>query len=565
LQEPKRALTLLHSSDIHSRVWPFRSRISSFEAGLGLGPAGTLQELGGAARLGAVLEAERARGDCVWLDSGDALEGSGVFRRYGGRVELELLSGLGLSAMALGNHELSLPALELADLLRGSVQFPVLSANLRPAAGSPLAGLVERAVLVPAAGHRLGVIGVANPTSPPNVRNEDNPWGLLSLELTLAVQTAIDEVAPHAELSVVLSHLGLDADRELLRGTTGIDLLLGGHQHIVTDPVQWQDDCIADVVRQRGCSSRSVPIVHSGAYGKLVSRLELELAAQAGAPDRLEISRLRVEHLPLGEGAAESAAVLEWLEAFESAPEAPLAYLAAPIWRRSALGGDSALGDLVTDVVRRAAGADVALLNSSGLRSDLEAGVLLRSDIELALPFDEPWLVALLDGRQLRQGLERAARRSSARGCESALQVAGLELEMRCGACSAGGPDCLRVRRPTPFGAPALRDDEHLLVALPAYLTLENADFEAAARSVATPFTTPLSELVARHLSQPATPTAAPALAACERGALELSANRCRESFGRPGCPLSPARAAELCRNLPQPRGDRDERIVMRP
>lgn len=564
LQEPKPALTLLHTSDVHSRLWPFRSRISSFEAELGLGPESALREVGGAARLAARLEMERTRGDCVWLDSGDLLEGAGVFRRYGGRVELALASGLGLSALALGNHELSLSGTELAALLRDFARFPVISANLRPAVGSPLRGLLAASALVPAGGRRLGVIGVAHATSPPNVRAADNPWGFVSVELAAAVQTAVDEMAPRSELIVLLSHLGLEGDKELLRATSGIDLVLGGHQHIVTVSPEWQDDCL-DTARGRGCSSRAVPIVHSGAYGKLVSRLELTLSPEALAPERFDVSELRLQQLPMAENAPESAAVSQWLEAFETHAEAPLAFLTEPLWRRSALAGDSALGNRVTDVVLQAASADVALLNSSGLRADLEQGLLLRSDVELALPFDEPWLVALLSGSQLRHGLERAARRSSARGCESGLQVSGLQLEVRCSACNSGAAECLRVKRSTAFGDLELAADELLVVALPAYLTLASADFESAAGAISQPLATPLSELVARHFAGLPAADVSDARDVCEREVRGLSVNRCREAFGAPACPPSPERAAEVCRGLPQVRGERDGRIAVLP
>src|SRR5882724_1764314 len=78
---PGGSLTLLHTSDIHSRLWPFRSRISRFEAELGLGPPLALTEVGGAARLATLLAGERENGAALWLDSGDALEGAEVFRR----------------------------------------------------------------------------------------------------------------------------------------------------------------------------------------------------------------------------------------------------------------------------------------------------------------------------------------------------------------------------------------------------------------------------------------------------------------------------------------------------
>src|ERR1041384_3886595 len=71
---PAAVLTLLHTSDLHSRLWPFRARISRFAAAHGLGEEGTLAEVGGVARLATLLEAERGQGPRLWLDSGDALE-----------------------------------------------------------------------------------------------------------------------------------------------------------------------------------------------------------------------------------------------------------------------------------------------------------------------------------------------------------------------------------------------------------------------------------------------------------------------------------------------------------
>lgn len=476
--EAPRAVALLHTADTHSRLWPYRSRISSFEAKLGLGAANELTELGGLARLATRLREERQRGPTLWLDSGDALEGAEIFHRTGGTLELELLSGLGLGAMALGNHELSLSAPELAELLAGSARFPVLSANLTPAADSPLYGWLQPSVVLGVEGLRVGVVGIANPTSPPELKASHNSWGLNAAPLAAALQLALDELSPRADLLVVLSHVGLERDRELVAATTGIDLVLGGHQHIVSAEPDWQDDC-QSVVAERACSPRRVPIVHSGAYLRWLSRLELALERDPGGG--VEIAELQLRQLPLNAQIAPAASIAERLEAEQPEPEPPLALLPEPVSRRAALGGDAPLGDWVTDTLLAAFGADVVLLNSSGLRADLEAGELLPSDLELAFPFDEPWRVALVDGASLRRGLLRAARRSAAQECTSVLQVAGLELRLRCGSCRAGVDDCLDIVRHGAWGERRLEDGERVLLALPSYLTLADADFEQLA------------------------------------------------------------------------------------
>jgi 5'-nucleotidase len=552
-------LRLLHTSDIHSRLWPFRARISDSEAALGLGEAGTLAEVGGVARLATLLDSERRHEASLWLDSGDAIEGAPIFLRYGGRVELELLGSLGLSAMALGNHELSLEAPRLAELIETSAVFPLLAADLPPAAGSPLSGWLRSSVQLEAGGVRVGVIGVANTHSPPGVGQTPNAWELAPItDVSAAVQLAIDELAPRVDLVVVLSHLGLDGDRALIRGSTGIGALLGGHQHLLTAEPVWEDDCSTEELRfERGCSARRVPILHSGAYGQWLTRLDLQLAPDPRDSSRLEVTRAVSRALPVAASVPERPDVVAYLAQRAPPPEPPLGLLPSTLLRRAPLGGDSLLGDLTADAMRLASGADVVVFNSSGLRDDLEAGVILRSDLELAFPFPEPWLLARLSGSELRRGLLSAARRSAARGCESSVQVAGLRLRMRCARCDASPERCLEVERESPLGRAPLLDDERLLVAMPEYLTLPGADFEGVAPAAAS-FDVAVPEALARLLSRrPASSDPRP----CADALGAWSLRRCFEAFGEPSCPLDAARALALCTELPLLEGTRDGRI----
>jgi 5'-nucleotidase/UDP-sugar diphosphatase len=555
-------LTLLHTSDIHSRLWPFRARISSFAAEQGLGAVGTLSEVGGMARVATLLARERARTKLLWLDSGDALEGAAVFERYGGRVELELLGSLGLAAMALGNHELSLSAPALAELLASSASFPVLSANLRPSAESPLAGLLTPSAVLEVDGLRVGVVGVANPHSPPGVeQGPSNGWGLEPIApLAAAVQLAVDDLAPRVGLVVVLSHLGLDEDHALVRATSGVGVVLGGHQHLLTSEPDWEDACSTDEVRAtRACSPRRVPIVHSGAYAQWLTRLELRLVAEPGAS--LEVAEAKLEVLAVAAGVPQEPKTSAYLASRRPPPEPPIGFLASALPRRSPLAGDSGLGDVTADAVLLQSGADVVWLNSSGLREDLEAGVLLQSDLQLAFPFAEPWRRLRLSGSELRQALSSAARRSAERGCESTLQVAGLRLRVSCAACRAGQASCLEVERRSLLGSSPLRDDEQLLVVVPDYLTRAGGELQLLASRgelLELSVVDAIAELVAR---QPSFAASEP----CSSALLAFSDGRCSEAFGELECPFDEGRARAVCANLPELEESRDGRIEMQP
>ncbi len=551
------SLTLLHTSDLHSQLWPFRTRISRQEAALGLGEEGSLAEVGGAARLASLLSAERATGASLWLDSGDALEGAPVFHRYGGRVEVELLQALGLSAMALGNHELSLAGPELGDLF-GAARFPVLAANATPHEGSPLAAWLRPSVTLLAGALRVAVVGLANPDSPPDVQSASNLWGLeMAADLAASVQAAVDDVAPRAALVVVLSHVGLDADRGWVKGTSGVDLVLGGHQHVLTAEPEWLEDCSERALqRTRGCAPRRVPLVHSGAYGQFVSRLKLGLRADPSRPGALDVSRLTLTHLPVAQDVPHDASVAEYLERYRAEPAEPLAFVADPVTRAAPLGGDSPLGNLTADALLAATGADLVLLNSSGLRADLEAGPLLADDLGLAFPFDEPWRLVWASGAELQIGLLRAARKSASRGCSSSLQLAGARWVLRCAACQQERRTCSSVTR----GEQPLTEDERLLIALPVYLTRAGADFDWAAARGAELQISP-SEALARFVR---TAPGRPDPRDCQRALVESSPARCAAAFGAL-CPLPAARAEAICRQLPLIGGTRDGRIQALP
>src|SRR5271170_6855822 len=73
-------LTLLHTADIHSRIFPYDLQLGQVDAGLGLGAPDAIVNVGGAARVSYVIGRERARSSRVLhLDSGDCFEGAPVF------------------------------------------------------------------------------------------------------------------------------------------------------------------------------------------------------------------------------------------------------------------------------------------------------------------------------------------------------------------------------------------------------------------------------------------------------------------------------------------------------
>src|SRR3569623_3711416 len=121
-------LTIIHTSDIHSRLFPYHFTPIMFDQDFGLLPGAG--PYGGIARIATMVKRIRKSADrSLWLDSGDAWDGAPVFNEFKGEVEIRALSLAGMDGAVLGNHEFDLGSQQLFTALDNWSQFPHLVAN----------------------------------------------------------------------------------------------------------------------------------------------------------------------------------------------------------------------------------------------------------------------------------------------------------------------------------------------------------------------------------------------------------------------------------------------------
>lgn len=323
-------MTLLHTSDIHSRLFPYNLQLGQVDAGLGLGEALSIVNVGGAARISHIIGRERARSARVLhLDGGDCFQGAPIFNFYNGEAEIRTLSAMGADAMIVANHEFDKGALNLGLQLQQFANFPVLAANYlledpaEPGA-SPLGNVIQPFSTFSLDGLRVAVIGMGNLSTITSLFESPNRLGITPLNTTEVAQFYVDLLRPTVDVLVFVTHLGLEYDEAMIESTTGIDVVLGGHNHIVLQPPKRVQDCSEhfdaeansyfielasphaedyeqgcrsdadcksgycnDAFREDGshyckvkryCEPRDVVLAHSGAFAKYVGRLDLVLS-----------------------------------------------------------------------------------------------------------------------------------------------------------------------------------------------------------------------------------------------------------------------------------------------
>ncbi|MBN1334554.1 MAG: bifunctional metallophosphatase/5'-nucleotidase [Deltaproteobacteria bacterium] len=453
-------VTLLHISDIHSRLFPYDFDPSFTDNNLGFTPddpdtpcaddGDALCGLdddrgpyGGIARIATLLRRERARADRVLvLDSGDMFQGAVVFNQYGGRAEMLAMTEAGVDASVVGNHEFDRGAHNLAEQYVAWGGFRLLAANYvfdDPSLpwSNDLADLVEPSALFEQDGFRIGVIGLGNLSSLVSITDESNTMDVVPLDAGEVVAREAERLRTQgADLVVVLSHLGLDGDIALARDVDAPDIILGGHHHLAIQPPL--------IVTHRGTGKR-IPVVHSGAFAKFVGRVDL--VVRDSSLLSIDYTLFPVLTVPEDDPrfVGDDPAVSEVLEAFQEGLDREInldqviGYAERPLRRYGTSGGDSMLGNFTADAMRETQGVEteIALTNTLGIRADIDAGDITIDAVFNAMPFDNTITTMFLSGREVQELLDYVAWRSSERGCKAQAQVSGIRFTMDCDAREA--------------------------------------------------------------------------------------------------------------------------------
>jgi 5'-nucleotidase len=391
-----------------------------------------------------VLRAEHD-GNVIVVDSGDIFQGTLESNLFEGEPLMHGYNEIGYTAVAVGNHEFDYgpvgpnvvaktPSEDPLGALKRNASiatFPFLSANMTVKATGQTPEWARKSVIVSAGGVQIGIIGLSTPDTP-NTTMEAN---VRSLSFADPVQATIDEArelrARGADVIIVIAHVGgrctdvrdehdlASCDRQqhafqylmsLPPGT--IDAYFGGHTHAQMRQV-----------------INGIPAVQALPYSQEFSTLDLWVDPRQNRVERWQIrphtmicgvvfsgtERCDARNAPanahlvprlfLGRTITPDPRVKRVLQPYLDRTEAkrnePLGITTAARFRRSYLQG-SELGSLLTDALRLVTGADIAFMNSGGIRAELRAGDLVYSDVFEVSPFDNFPAVVMMTGAQIR-------------------------------------------------------------------------------------------------------------------------------------------------------------------
>jgi S-sulfosulfanyl-L-cysteine sulfohydrolase len=226
--------------------------------------------MGGYAHIAALVKRIRAErpGKTLMLDGGDTLQGSATALWTNAEDMVQAMNQLAVDVVS-AHWEFTLGIERVKQIFgdkekRGSFSGEFVAQNVLDISwGPPGEPVFHPYVVRELGGVRVGILGQAFPYTPISHPQRFVP------ELTFGIrdeqmQKHVDELrgAKKVDAVVLLSHNGVAVDLKLASRVRGIDVILGGHTHDgIPRPIKVGDTLV----------------INSGAHGKFLSRLDLDV------------------------------------------------------------------------------------------------------------------------------------------------------------------------------------------------------------------------------------------------------------------------------------------------
>jgi 5'-nucleotidase / UDP-sugar diphosphatase len=371
-------LTILHTNDFHSRFEP----ISKFDGPCSAEDAAADACFGGSARLVTAVTEARARDEnAILVDGGDQFQGSLFYTYYKGKMAAEFMNKLGYDAMTVGNHEFDDGPEVLAGFM-AAVSFPVLMSNADVSGEAALAGKLMKSTIIEKNGEKLGLIGL----TPQDTDELSSPGkNIVFTDPVGAVQAEVDKLTAEGVTKIiVLSHSGYAVDKKVAAGTTGVDVIVGGHTNTyLSNTDEKAEGPYPTMVN-------GTAIVSAYAYGKFLGELKVVFddagVVKEASGEPLIMNGEVVQDQPTLDRIAELAKPLEEIRSKIVAETADQIDGSRDLCRSAECPMGNLIADAMLDRVK-AQGVQIAIQNGGGVRASIDGGQVTMGEVLTVLPF----------------------------------------------------------------------------------------------------------------------------------------------------------------------------------
>lgn len=389
--------TILHSNDMHGDF------LAELEAGSG-------ESIGGIALLSGYINQVRAtEKNVIYTISGDMVQGSIIDSEFRGISTIEIMNYLSPDCASLGNHELDygLPQLLFLDKL---ANFPIINANM-------YIKKYNKRLMLPYLIKTLDdfdilFIGIVTETVLDSLKLDCQIGTFISLEDAATEIGRICDAYKNddIDLTVLLTHIGLDSDKELaaiLKPEWGVDMILGGHSHSYMNQPEVVNDIL---IAQAAVGTNQV-----GRFDILVD------------DDTNSIVDWKWHLVPIHSDDIQPDLELQkFIDSYKTAVDAKYNTLLCRMARtltHPSREAETGLGNLISDIFAENWNLDVAFIGSGSIRSKQLGPVVTLRDLKQLFPYDDTFSRYTVSGEQLDKIFTHIMRKENRNGEGECYQV----------------------------------------------------------------------------------------------------------------------------------------------
>ncbi|MEG0639276.1 MAG: bifunctional UDP-sugar hydrolase/5'-nucleotidase [Clostridia bacterium] len=344
------------------------------------------------------------------VDCGDAIQGEPIGTLSTGSYPIDLMNKVGYDVAIPGNHEFDYGMERFLELTKAA-SFPYVCANFVSVPENK--PIFDAYKILDYDGVKIAFVGITTPktitsSTPAYFQDKDGKfiYGFQQDKdgkaLYACVQAAVDAArAEGANYVVALAHLGISAETapwmstDVILNTTGIDVMLDGHSHSVLPCEKVKNlDGKEVLLSSTGTKLHHIGELRIATDGTMTTSLlnwNDDVATTIG-----DIQK-SFEEL-VNQVVAKSDVDLTIME--------PGSDPAVRLIRTA----ETNLGDLCADAYRVMSGADVAIVNGGGIRTNIKAGDVTFNDILKVHPYGNALCMVEASGQEILDALEMGAR-----------------------------------------------------------------------------------------------------------------------------------------------------------
>lgn len=380
-------LTIIHTNDLHAHEEPFLDKGKT---------------VGGMAGVGQVIRnLKKKYPDAIIVDAGDMFQGSILYNKFKGDVEVNLLNKMGYEIFTIGNHEFDDGAQNLANQL-AKAKFAIINTNIDASAVPDLEKLIKPSVVKTIGSQKVAFVGAVTPEL------ESLATNMQGVKLKIKGKDWIEPIkAEVAKLKgegidkiILVTHCGVKSEQELAERIPAIDAIIGGHSHTrLEKPL---------IVKHE--DGTTTTIVQTGCYGRAVGLLQLTFDQSGVVKPQSQVYSLTDINTKTVQAPDLKAYIDKVSEPFAAMTKSVVSTATEYYEKKSTLC-DTSMGDIVCDAIvdyGKDYGVTMAFQNRGGIRGVLQKGPITVAQVEQILPFENYIVFATVSGAVIRRVVEHS-------------------------------------------------------------------------------------------------------------------------------------------------------------